>query len=65
MRRFNASITAGGDMKSVSATHIGRISVFRYFSHFSLAVSRRSIIRSKFSGDMLHPCFVLWPSAAL
>jgi hypothetical protein len=39
--------TAGGERKSMSATHMGMISRDPYFSHFMLAVPRRSTGVSK------------------
>jgi hypothetical protein len=42
-----AFITSGGDRKSMSATHMGIMSLDLYFSHFRLAVPRRSTGVSK------------------
>ena len=42
-------MTAGGEQKSMSATHSGMMSRPLYLSHFMLAVSRRSngMLKSK------------------
>ena len=43
----SASLIAGAERKSMSATQSGMMSLPRYFSHFSLELPRRSMISSK------------------
>ncbi len=47
MRSWRALRTGSGALKSMSATHIGRISLPAYFCHFWLSVWRRSGLASK------------------